>query len=364
MKHRRNRAALWITFFAGLCGSPLAAAPTLTPAEGDCLLHDFHFQSGESLPELRIHYRTLGSPARDAQGTVRNAVLILHGTSGDGKAFLREQFAGQLFGPGQLLDAASHFIVLPDGIGHGGSSRPSDGLHMRFPKYTYDDMVRAQHDLLTQCLNVDHLRLVTGTSMGGMHTWVWGTTYPDFMDALMPLASLPVEIAGRNRMMRKMILDAITSDPEWNGGEYTKEPHGLVSAIHVLLFMVSSPLQWQKEAPTRDKAEAFLAAQVQHYASILDANDLLYQFDASRDYNPYPHLGEIRAPLYAINSADDQVNPPELGILDEAIHHVPKGRYILLPISDQTRGHGTHSLPAIWGKYLGELLAAAGKPST
>jgi homoserine O-acetyltransferase len=344
-----------------LGAGPRAALATAVPAttEGDCALHDFYFASGETLPDLRLHYTTLGTPARDAAGRVRNAVLILHGTTGDGKNFLREQFAGQLFGPGQLLDAASHYIVLPDGIGHGKSSRPSDGLHMKFPKYTYDDMVRAQHELLTQCLKVDHLRLVMGTSMGGMHTWVWGYTYPDFMDALMPLASAPVEIAGRNRIMRKMILDSITSDPEWKQGEYTAQPRGLVPAIHILLLMGSSPLQWQKEAPTREKAEAYLATLVQRQEAMLDANDMLYQFDASRLYNPLPHLGEIRAPLYAVNSADDEINPPELGILDEAIHRVPRGRYILLPISPETRGHGTHSLPAIWGKYLAELLAAS-----
>jgi homoserine O-acetyltransferase len=340
----------------------LAAAPALfgqtpAPVEGDCTLRNFRFASGEALPELRVHYTTLGTPARDQTGNVRNAVLILHGTTGDGKGFLRDQFAGQLFGPGQLLDAASHFIILPDGIGHGKSSRPSDGLHMRFPKYTYDDMVRAQHDLLTQCLKVDHLRLVMGTSMGGMHTWVWGYTYPEFMEALMPLASAPVEIAGRNRMMRKMILDSITSDPEWKHGEYATQPRGLGSAIHVLLLMGSSPLQWQKEAPTREKAEALLDTLVQRQAAILDANDLIYQFDASWSYNPLPHLGKIRAPLFAVNSADDEVNPPELGILEDAIHRVPRGRYILLPITSETRGHGTHSLPAVWGKYLAELLA-------
>ena len=343
---------------AAACPAAFAAAPV----EGDCALKDFHFQSGETLPALRLHYTTLGAPARDPGGKVRNAVLILHGTGGDGKGFLREQFAGQLFGPGQLLDAATHYIVLPDGIGHGKSSRPSDGPHMRFPKYTYDDMVRAQHDLLTQCLNVDHLRLVMGTSMGGMHTWVWGYTHPDFMDALMPLASLPVEIAGRNRMLRKMGIDSILTDPEWKSGEYTTQPRGLTGAIDVLIFMVSSPLQMQKDAPTREKAEAMLDALVQRYKSTLDANDLIYQFDASRNYNPYPHLGEIKAPLYAINSADDQVNPPELHILDEAIHKVPHGRYILLPITAETRGHGTHSLPAIWGKYLKELLAASEGP--
>jgi len=351
-------ACLALPAVAGAAAVPAPAQPPAAPAvEGDCALPGFRFASGEALPELRIHYTTLGRPRRGAAGKVENAVLILHGTSGDGRGFLRETFAGRLFGRGQLLDASRYFLVLPDGIGHGKSSRPSDGLRMRFPKYGYADMVRAQHELLTRCLGVDHLRLVMGTSMGGMHTWVWGTTYPGFMDALMPLASLPVEIAGRNRMMRKMALDSIETDPEWKGGEYRAQPRGLVGAIHVLVFMTSSPLEWQKEAPTREKAEALLQTLVDRYAKTLDANDFLYQLDASRDYNPYPHLGEIRAPLYAVNSADDQVNPPELGILDEAIHRVPRGRYILLPITPETRGHGTHSLPAIWGSYLGELLA-------
>jgi homoserine O-acetyltransferase len=337
--------------------SPQPQLPAAT--EHDCVFHDFRFGSGEVLPELRLHYATLGSPRRDQGGVVRNAVLILHGTTGSGQAFLGEQFAGRLFGPGQLLDAARYYLVLPDGIGTGKSSRPSDGLHMRFPKYDYDDMVRAQHRLLTECLGVDHLRLVMGTSMGGMHTWVWGYTYPEFMDALMPLASLPVEIAGRNRMLRKMIVDSITSDPEWKQGDYTREPPGLISAVHIFIVMVSSPLQWQKEAPTREKAEALLASLVHRYSSTLDANDAIYQFEASRGYDPLPHLGEIRAPLFAVNSADDQINPPELGILDEAIHRVRRGRYILLPITSQTRGHGTHSLPAVWGNYLAELLAAS-----
>jgi homoserine O-acetyltransferase len=349
--------------FAAAAPAAGPAPPAMAPAEADCTFHDFKFGDGEVLPELRLHYITLGSPDRDAAGAVRNAVLILHGTTGSGRGFLAETFAGQLFGRGQLLDAATHYIILPDGIGTGKSSRPSEGLHMRFPKYTYDDMVRAQHRLVTECLGVQHLRLVMGTSMGAMHTWVWGTTYPDFMDALLPLASLPVEIAGRNRMLRQMIVDSIESDPEWRQGEYTAQPRGLISAIHVLVFMVSSPLQWQKEAPTRTQAEALLATLIKRYSSTLDANDVIYQFEASRDYNPLPLLDKIRAPLFAINSADDQINPQELGILDEAIHRVPHGRYILLPITPQTRGHGTHSLPAIWGKYLGELLAASQRPS-
>jgi homoserine O-acetyltransferase len=281
----------------------------------------------------------------------------MHGTTGYGGGFLSERFAGELFGPGQLLDGERYYIILTDAIGHGQSSRPSDGLQLEFPRYNYDDMVRAQYRLLTEHLGVDHLRLVMGTSMGGMHTWVWGYTYPDFMDALMPLASAPVEIAGRNRMMRKMIIDSIRDDPEWNSGEYVEQPRGLIAAIHPLIFMVSSPLQWQKEAPTREQAEAFLEARIQRYAAALDANDLVYQFDSSRDYDPSPHLEGIVAPLLAINSADDQVNPPELGILEREIQKVPRGRFVLLPISDETRGHGTHSIPEIWGPYLEEILA-------
>ncbi len=328
------------------------------PVEGDYVIENFKFVSGEILPQLRLHYRTIGKPAKDSSGIVRNAVLIMHGTTGSGASFLSGQFAGGLFGPGQLLDATKYYIILPDAIGHGKSSKPCDGLHMRFPKYTYDDMVKAQHQMLTEGLGVQHMRLVMGTSMGGMMTWVWAYTYPDFMDALMPLASLPVEIAGRNRMIRKMLVDSIRDDPEWKEGEYQSQPRrGLTGAIHMMIFMVSSPLQWQKAAPTRAAAEKFLETRINGYLRTLDANDMIYQYEASRDYNPAPHLEEIKAPLYAINSADDQVNPPELGILDREIKRVKRGRYILIPISDQTAGHGTHSMPAIWGKYLAELLA-------
>ena len=345
-----------LAFVTGLTLPLAGQAAYPAPVEGSYVVHDFRFESGETLPELRLHYTTIGTPRRDAAGHTVNAVLILHGTTGNGRGFLSPNYAGRLFGQGQLLDGSRYYLVLPDGIGHGQSSRPSDGLHMRFPKYTYDDMVRAQYEVLTKALGVDHLRLVTGTSMGGMQTWVWGYTHPDFMDALMPLASLPVEIAGRNRMMRKMIIDDIESDPEWQGGEYRTQPRGLVSAIHELMFMVSSPLQWQKEAPTREAAERFLADRVTRYAAGLDANDMIYQFDASRTYDPSPYLEQITAPLFAINSADDQVNPPELGIMEREITRVKRGRYILIPISDDTRGHGTHSLPAVWGRYLEELL--------
>ncbi len=329
------------------------------PVEGDFTVGNFRFGAGDVLPELRLHYSTIGTPRTDASGRVVNAVLILHGTGGTGRGFLSPAFAGQLFGPGQLLDATQYFIILPDGIGHGKSSKPSDGLRMEFPKYTYDDMVTAQYRLVTEGLKVNHLRLVLGTSMGAMHTWVWGYTYPDFMDALMPLASNPVEIAGRNRMMRQMIIDAIENDPEWKHGAYTTQPRGVVDAVHVLLLMTSIPLQWQKDAPTRRAADSMLKVRVARSAAAQDANDMVYQFDASREYNPAPHLSRIKAPLYAINSADDQVNPPELGIMEREITKVPRGRFILIPISDQTRGHGTHSLPAIWGGHLAELLKAS-----
>jgi homoserine O-acetyltransferase len=332
------------------------------PVEGDYVIRNFHFRSGETLPELRIHYRTIGTVSRDSAGVTRNAVLIGHGTGGSGTQFLSPQFAGVLFGPGQLLDAKRYFIILTDGIGHGNSSKPGDGLHAKFPHYNYDDMVAAQHELLTKKLGVNHLRLVMGTSMGGMQTWVWGETYPDFMDALMPLASLPVEIAGRNRIWRRMAMDAIRNDPEWLGGEYKSQPtRALISAENLLLFVGSAPLQWQKQAPTRDAADKFYADRLTAAVARLDANDLLYQLDASREYNPSPKLEAIKTPLVAINSADDLINPPELGLMEREIKRVKRGRYILIPISDQTRGHGTHTLPAIWQQYLKELLDSSNR---
>ncbi len=335
-----------------------------TPVEGDFVVEHFVFANGDSLSELRLHYTTLGTPRRDSSGVVRNAVLILHGTTGSGHGFLSENFAGHLFSPGQLLDASKYFIILPDDIGHGGSSRPSDGLRMHFPKYAYTDMVRAEHALVADGLHVNHLRLVMGTSMGAMHTWMWGYMYPDFMDALMPLASAPVQIAGRNRMMRRMIIDVIEHDPSWQGGDYAEQPRGLTDATYILMLMVSSPRWWQRIAPTAAAADSVLDATAERYASHLDANDVIYAFDASRDYDPSPHLAEIRAPLLAINSADDQVNPPELGILEREIRKVPHGRFVLLPITDETRGHGTHSLPAVWGRYLAELLRETEQPLT
>ena len=351
------RRTLILLSLAWVCCGQEAATPTYRDQkEGDYIARDFAFLTGDRLPELRMHYITLGTPQRDASGHVRNAVLVMHGTGGTGRAFLGANFGGVLFGKDQPLDAGRYYIILPDAIGHGKSGKPSDGLRMKFPHYNYDDMVRGQYTLIHDGLGVDHLRLVMGTSMGAMHTWVWGELYPDFMDALMPLASAPVAIAGRNRMCRAMIIQAIRDDPGWNNGEYTKPPlNGLIAAQYALWMMTSSPMQLHKTNPTREKADAAVT-ELRQRAARADANDMLYYFEASTDYDPQPNLGKIKAPLYAINSADDEVNPPELGILEREIQKVAHGRYILLPTSDETRGHGTHSRAAVWQQYLVELL--------
>src|SRR6202158_1090857 len=319
-----------------------AALPVAT--EGDFVVKNFKFRSGEALESLRLHYTTLGKPVRDAQGHVTNAVLILHGTGGSGQPFLQPQFAGELFGPGQLLDAARYFIILPDGVGHGKSSKPSDGLHAHFPQYDYDDMVAAHYQLLSEGLAVNHRRLILGTSMGCMHSFVWGETYPDFMDALMPLACQPVQIAGRNRIWRKMVMDAIRNDPEWKGEEYSAEPQqGLRTALDLLLIAGSAPLYMQKTLPTRDAADKYLDDYFKTRSAGLDANDLLYAVNASRNYEPSSQLDKIKAPVMYINSADDFINPPELGMAEREIKKVKNARFVLIPISEETRGHGTHT---------------------
>jgi len=342
--------------FASVTGSP-AAAQDPTPAPGDHVVRDFQFGTGETLAELKLHYLTIGQPRRDQGGVVRNAVLILHGTGGSGRGFLSANFAGVLFGPGQLLDASRYFIILPDGIGHGQSSKPSDGLRAKFPRYTYDDMVRAHHRLLTEGLGVNHLRLVMGTSMGGMQTWVWGQMFPDFMDGLVPLAAVPTQIAGRNRMWRRMLMDSIRTDPGWNGGDYASQPRGLEGAVRILTLMAGSTVQAHKDAPTRDQADELLVRQLKSRGAGVDANDMLYQFDSSRDYDPSVSLERITAPLLAINSADDLINPPELGLMEKLMPRVKRGQYVLLPITRETRGHGTHSWPALWQPYFREWLA-------
>ena len=340
----------WLAVFVAL-----AAQGT----QSDFIAREFKFASGETLPRLTLHYTVLGQPRRDRRGVVRNAVLVLHGTGGTGRAFLAPTFAGVLFGPGQLLDTARYYVVLPDGIGHGGSSKPSDGLRAKFPRFTYDDMVESQHLLLTEGLGVTHLRLVMGTSMGCMHSWVWGYTYPDFMDGLVPLACAPAQIAGLNRIRRKMIIDDIRLDPAWNGGDYASQPvAGLKAALQQLYLMSAAPLVQLRQAPTRDGADSLIVAWMGARLRATDANDMLYQFEASRDYDPSSRLKRVTAPVLAINSADDLVNPPELGIVERLMPGVSKGRFVLLPISPDTRGHGTHSLPAVWGGFLKDFLAA------
>jgi homoserine O-acetyltransferase len=333
-----------------------AAQGVPAPVEGDFVVRNFTFASGQTLPELTLHYRTIGEPRKDADGVVRNGILILHGTGGSGRGFLSETFGGGLFGQGQLYDANRYFIILPDNIGHGDSSKPSDGLRMQFPRYGYSDMVRLQHQLVTERFGLTRLHVVTGTSMGGMHTWMWGYMYPDFVDALVPLASNPVEIAGRNRVWRKALVDAIVTDPTWKGGEYTEPPRGMASALGFLLMATSVPLQWQKQFPTADAADEWLAGQIASRTKSTDANDMIYYFRASEDYDPSPHLEKITAPLLAINSADDFVNPPELPMMATLIKRVARGRFLLLPITDATRGHGTHSIPAIWGSAVADFL--------
>jgi len=350
--------AFLLSILAASFGS---AADYSTPTEGDYTIRDFGFASGETLPELRLHYRTLGKPEKDAQGKTTNAVLIMHGTTGSGLQFIRPEFAGELFGKDQPLDATKFFIVLPDGIGHGKSSKPSDGMHAKFPRYGYLDMVEAQYRLLTEGLGVNHARLVMGTSMGGMHTWLWGELHPDFMDALMPLASLPTQISGRNRAWRRIVIDAIRNDPAWGDGDYKTQPPSLRTAAEMLWFMSSNPVLRQKEAPKLAKTDEVLDKFVEQIIKTDDANDVLYALEASHDYDPEPNLEKIRAPLLAVNFADDLINPPELGILEREIKRVPRGRAIMIPMSDKTRGHGSHTVAPLWKDELLNLLKESEK---
>jgi homoserine O-acetyltransferase len=335
-----------------------APASQWSTADHTIILPNFRFGTGEILPELKLHFITLGEPHRNAAGHTDNAVLLLHGTGGNAHSLMNPLFSDVLFGPGAALDITKYFLILPDDIGHGESSKPSDGLHARFPAYDYDDMVRGQRMML-DAIKVDHLRLILGTSMGCMQTFVWGETYPDFADALAPFACLPIQIAGRNRMMRYMAIQAIKQDPAWMGGEYKTEPvEGLRTANEIVMIMGSSPLQMQKQAPTRALAEQYVDNYLAQRIASTDANDLIFYFNASRNYDPSPHLDRITAPVLWINSADDFINPPELGIAETMVKRMPHARFILLPISDATRGHGTHTVAAVWKDYLVEFLRA------
>jgi len=361
----KSLAALVATaaLFAASAGLAQPAGPA--PTEGDFVIHDFHFQSGETLAELRIHYTTFGTPRRDAAGHVVNAVLIMHGTGGSGTNLAdAPMFSGELFGPGQLLDASRYYLILPDDIGHGASSKPSDGMHARFPQYDYADMVEAEHRLVTEGLHVDHLRLVMGTSMGCMHTFMWGENWPTMMDALMPLACNAVQIAGRNRLWRDMEIDAIKSDPAWKGGDYTDEPlQALRTVSDITIIAGSAPQQMQKSMPTRDDADAYLAKALHRYMALTDANDELYAVASSRDYDPSARLGDIVAPLMWVNSADDFINPPELGLAEQQVKLIKQGTFVLLPIGPNTHGHGTHTWAIAWKDHLADLLAESGPKS-
>jgi homoserine O-acetyltransferase/O-succinyltransferase len=313
-----------------------------TASEADFVVKDFHFRSGEVLPEVRIHYATIGKLTRTEHGT--NAVLVLHGTGGSLQQFLSDRFAGVLSKPGGVLDANRYFIVIPDNVGHGKSSKPSDGLRSKFPHYGYDDMVELQHRLLVDGLGIDHLHLIMGTSMGGMQTWMWGERWPDAADALVPLASAPAQIAGRNRIWRKMMIDDL-------------KRNDVTAAVQILVLVGSAPLQWQKSGPTRDDADRWIGEQLKTRLATTDADDLLYAIESSGDYDPSAQLERITAPLLAINSADDFINPPELGILEAAMKRVKRGRYVLIPVSDATHGHSTHTWAAVWERQLREFLA-------
>ena len=351
---------LFAVAIACLLPRPGVAADDLPlPAQGDYVVKDFPFASGQTLPELKLHYRTFGTPQRGADGQVRNAVLILHGTSGSGEQFLNPIFAGELFGPGQPLDVSKFYVILPDDIGHGESSRPSEGLHARFPNYRYADMIDAEHRLVLDGLHVDHLRLVMGTSMGGMHTWMWGEQYPDMMDAIMPLASLPAPIGGRNRMWRRMISEAIRGDAAWDGGEYRTQPPSLRLAAEIFFFMVDNPKRRTEQFPTGAAADKGMADFATREARSWDANDFLYAIESSSDYDPSTRLEAIRAPLVAVNSADDLINPPDQGLMERGIARVPHGRSVLIPEGPDTRGHGTHTVAKLWKAELEQLLGAS-----
>lgn len=341
---------------AALALDPARAAPLPVTSAGEALLREFRFSAGEVQAAVRMHYFTMGSPVRNAEGRIVNAVLLLHGTNGQGSNFLVEGFADELFNPGQPLDANRWYVIVPDSLGHGRSTKPSDGLRGKFPRYGYRDMVNAQYRLLTEVLGVDHVRLIVGTSMGGMHGWMWAEAFPDFMDAMLPLACLPSQISGRNRMERRLIVDAIRSDPQWKGGDYEAQPPSLATALKMIQITGGSALRYYEEAPTLEATDRLLDQRVQARLQSTDANDLLYAWDASWDYDPSTELEGIRAAVTAVNFADDSRNPPELGIFERDVRRVPRGRAVTVPAGARTRGHASFYDATLWKEYLVELL--------
>jgi homoserine O-acetyltransferase len=344
------RAALSAAF--ALVSFAALAADYPAPKQGDWTIRDFKFHTGEVMPELRLHYTTVGDPSGQP-------VLVLHGTGGSAASMLTPGFAGELFGPGQPLDATKYFIILPDGIGHGQSSKPSDGMKTAFPKYDYDDMVEAQYRLIKDGLGVKHLRLVIGNSMGGMHTWIWGVKYPTYMDALVPMASQPTAMAARNWMLRRIMIETIRNDPDYDGGNYTTQPRMMKYAITAYgIASIGGTLAYQMQAPTAAKADKIvderLAAPI-----TADANDYIYQWESSHDYNPAPNLERIEATVLAINAADDERNPPETGLMDQALKRIRHAKLYLIPASTETRGHGTTGSADFYKQQLQELLQTA-----
>ncbi len=360
----RILAAAFSALALATAGSAVAATPYEQQVkQGDYVVPNFAFKSGETLPNLKLHYRTLGQPKRDAQGHVTNAVMVLHGTGGTGAQFLSPQFADELYGPGQPLDITRYYIILPDGIGHGGSSKPSNGLHAKFPHYGYGDMVEAQRLLLVDGLKVDRLRLLMGTSMGCMHGFMWGEQHPGFAQAIMPMACLPVQIAGLNRVWRKAAMESIKADPAWMGGDYQQQPVlGLRGAINLMIVAGSAPPAWQQQAPTRDAADAFFDDRFAKDLATRDANDMFYQLASSGDYDPSASLEKITVPVTWVNSSDDFINPPSLGIAEPAAKRLKNGKFILIQATPDTRGHGTHTWAKFWKKDLVALLARSEKP--
>ena len=350
LRHWAPLFALTLIFAAGVA----QAADNPEQKEATWVARDFKFKTGEVFPELKLHYTTLGNPAGEP-------VLVLHGTTGSGTGLMTRQFAGELFGPGQALDAAKYFIILPDAIGHGQSSKPSDGLRTKFPRYTYDDMIHAQYRLLTEGLGIKHLRLVLGNSMGGMETWAWGVKYSGFMDALVPMASQPTAMASRNWMMRRLIIDSIKTDPEWNGGNYTTQPRSAKLAnIFYGIATAGGTLAYQVAAPTHAAADKYVDDRLAAPFPF-DANDFLYQWDSSRDYDAEPGLEKIEAAVLAINAADDERNPPETGLMTKAIARLKNGRLLLIPASDDSRGHLTTGFARFWKDQVRDWLPGVPK---